>query len=136
MIYGIITLGIFLVVSLYINYILYRKVVFFENWFENMAEIVERIYENMNTLDERGVMRQDDAFGHFFSAMKEMMLELFSMGFYNEEDLEGLKNGLTEQEEGQSSQKQQQQRPQRPQRQPTQDITQPQGSPPPQTEMR
>lgn len=83
-------LSVLLFISLFINYRLYSKVVFFEEWFENFADVVENIYEHMQIMDERGVMDQDDAFGRFFDAMREMMLDLFSMGFYDAEDLEGV----------------------------------------------
>lgn len=90
MIYVIITLSILLLGSLYANYQMYRKILFFEQWYENFAEIVENIYENMKMMDERGVMEEDDNFGMFFEAMKNMMMELFSMGFYEPEDLENV----------------------------------------------
>lgn len=90
MIYIIVTLSVLLLASLYANYQMYRKIVFFEQWYENFAEVVETIYENMKMMDERGVMENDDNFGMFFEAMKNMMLELFSMGFYEPEDLEGV----------------------------------------------
>jgi len=108
MLFSFIVVLVLFLMSLYVNYILYRKVVFFENWFENLAEIVERIYENMTILDERGVMNQDDSFGHFFDAMKEMMIELFSMGFYNTEEIERLQqeDGSNNMSQGQVNQQQ------------------------------
>lgn len=85
---AVVVLSGLLLLSLYANFQLYRKVAFFENWYENLAENVETIYENMKIMDERGVMENDDQFAVFFKAMKNMMLELFSMGFYDPEDLE------------------------------------------------
>lgn len=83
-------LTVLLSVSIYMNINLYRKIIFFETWYENLAETVEVIYENMQIMDERGVMENDDEFARFFISMREMMLELFSMGFYNAEDLENV----------------------------------------------
>lgn len=87
---GLIAVSVLLLTSLYVNYILYRKILFFERWYENLAEVVENIYEGMRIMDETGAMDQDDAFGDFFDSMREMMMQLFSMGFYDPEQLEGI----------------------------------------------
>lgn len=86
----LILVSLLLVVSLYVNYTLYRKILFFEQWYENLAEVVENIYEAMQIMDETGAMDQDDAFGDFFDAMRQMMMKLFAMGFYDPEDIEGV----------------------------------------------
>ena len=94
-------LSIFLLLSLYVNYQLYKKVLFFENWYENFANVVETIYENMQIMDKRGVMESDDEFAAFFEAMRDMMIELFSMGFYSPEEIEDLESESTEPNENQ-----------------------------------
>lgn len=92
MLYLIIGLSLALLASLYVNFQLYKKVVFFENWYENFADVIEQIYENMLIMDERGVMDGDDEFAVFFEAMRDMMIELFSMGFYSPEEIEELES--------------------------------------------
>lgn len=100
--YIIITvLSLLLIISLYANFQLYKKVVFFENWYENFANVVEQIYENMQVMDERGVMESDDEFAMFFEAMRDMMIELFSMGFYTPEEIEDLESDSELEEQSQ-----------------------------------
>lgn len=72
----------------YTTYNLYNKVQFYQQWYDNFAATVEEIYNQLKILDESGAMEADDEVGVFFSALRDMMKELFKLGFYGEEEVE------------------------------------------------
>lgn len=72
----------------YTTYNLYSKVTFYQQWYDNLASVVEEVYTQLKALDESGAMEADDEVGSFFDALREMMKELFKLGFYDEEQVE------------------------------------------------
>lgn len=72
----------------YTTYNLYTKVTFYQQWYDNFASTVEEIYNQLKRMDRNGAMEADDEVGAFFSALREMMKELFKLGFYAEEQVE------------------------------------------------
>lgn len=79
--------SLIMLVLLYVSYTLYKKVVFYERWYENLSVTVENIYENLKTMDVSGAMEADDEVGVFFDALRGMFTELFAMGFYDDEKI-------------------------------------------------
>lgn len=77
-----------LLISLYVNWNLYRKVTFYENWYYNLAAYVREMYGDMKQMDSifLGAMQNDDEVGKFFTNLQEMVKELRQMGFYGGED--------------------------------------------------
>ena len=80
--------GTLAVVLSYTTYNLYSKVVFYQDWYDNFGSYVEEIYKQLKALDESGAMEADDEVGMFFSALRQMMKELFKLGFYDQEQVE------------------------------------------------
>lgn len=72
----------------YTTYNLYSKVEFYQEWYDNLASVTEEIYTQLKALDESGAMEADDEVGAFFDALRQMMKELFKLGFYDEEQVE------------------------------------------------
>jgi hypothetical protein len=104
MIYWIVSpIALMLMLSLYVNFVLYRKVAFYEEWYEQFASNVEAILINLQRMDALGAMESDDEVGYFFEALKELMVELFDMGFYDQERVDEIREDLDiPREEGQS----------------------------------
>ena len=76
------------VVFAYTTYNLYNKVEFYQEWYDNLGDTVEKMYSQLKALDENGAMEADDEVGFFFDSLREMMKELFKLGFYNEEQVD------------------------------------------------
>jgi hypothetical protein len=72
----------------YTTYNLYNKVTFYQQWYDNLASTVEEIYNQLQRLDQSGAYESNDEVGVFFSALKQMMKELFKLGFYDEGEVE------------------------------------------------
>lgn len=72
----------------YTTYNLYNKVEFYQEWYDNLGNTVEEIYQQLQRLDESGAFEAEDEVGIFFDALREMMKELFKLGFYNDEKVE------------------------------------------------
>lgn len=72
----------------YTTYNLYNKVNFYQEWYSNFAEVVKEIHNQLKALDDSGAMEADDEVGMFFSALRQMMKQLFKLGFYEEEQVE------------------------------------------------
>lgn len=71
-----------LAVSLFSNWRMYTKIAFYEKWYEAFAEQVTAIHQEIKRMDRIGAMEADDEVGYFFEALKEMMHNLYTMGFY------------------------------------------------------
>jgi hypothetical protein len=67
---------------------LYSKVEFYQNWYDKLGSTVEEIYNQLKRLDDNGAFEAEDEVGVFFDALRDMMKELFKLGFYNEEKVE------------------------------------------------
>jgi hypothetical protein len=67
---------------------LFNKVEFYQEWYDNLGSTVEEIYNQLKRLDESGAFEAEDEVGVFFDALRDMMKELFKLGFYNEEKVE------------------------------------------------
>lgn len=80
--------GIATIILGYTTYNLYNKVGFYQDWYDNLGTTVEQIYSQLKRLDDSGAMEADDQVGVFFEALRDMMKELFKLGFYNEEKVE------------------------------------------------
>lgn len=72
----------------YTTYNLYNKVVFYQEWYDNFGSVVEEIYNQLKALDRNGAFEAEDEVGMFFDALREMMKELFKLGFYEQEQVE------------------------------------------------
>lgn len=72
----------------YTTWNLYNKVQFYQQWYDNLATTIEEVYNQLKRLDDSGAMEADDQVGFFFSALRDMMKELFKLGFYPEEKVE------------------------------------------------
>lgn len=72
----------------YTTYNLYNKVQFYQQWYDNLATTAEEIYNQLKRLDDTGAMEADDEVGLFFEALRDMMKELFKLGFYPEEQVD------------------------------------------------
>jgi len=81
---------IFLIVSLVFNAVLGYTTynLYNQQWYDNFASTIEEIYNQLKRMDRNGAMEADDEVGAFFSALREMMKELFKLGFYAEEQVE------------------------------------------------
>jgi hypothetical protein len=90
--FSVVTL--FLLVSLYVNFTLYRKVVFYEEWYESFAKSVENVLRTLQQMDALGAMQTDDEVGYFFQALKSLMVDLFEMGFYDAERINQIREDL------------------------------------------
>lgn len=82
------TFGTISLVLGYTTWNLYSKVSLYEQWYDNFAGIVEEIYKQLTILDDSGAMRADDEIGDFYSALRQMLKQLFKLGFYEEEEVE------------------------------------------------
>ena len=80
--------GALTLVLSYTTYNLYSKVRFYQQWYDNLATTVEEVYNQLKRLDDSGAMEADDEVGLFFEALRDMMKELFKLGFYPEEQVE------------------------------------------------
>ena len=72
----------------YTTYNLYNKVEFYQEWYDKFASITEEIYQQLKQLDDSGAFESEDEVGMFFDALREMMKQLFKLGFYDEEEVE------------------------------------------------
>lgn len=69
----------------YTTYNLYNKVTFYQEWYDKLAVTVENIYDQLKRLDDNGAFESEDEVGMFFDALRDMMKELFKLGFYDED---------------------------------------------------
>lgn len=72
----------------YTTYNLYSKVTFYQQWYDNLASTVEEIYNQLSQLDQSGAFEANDEVGVFFSTLREMMKELFKLGFYDSKQID------------------------------------------------
>jgi len=72
----------------YTTYNLYSKVTFYQQWYDNLASTIEEIYNQLSQLDQSGAFEANDEVGVFFSALREMMKELFKLGFYDSDQVD------------------------------------------------
>jgi ATP-dependent exoDNAse (exonuclease V) beta subunit len=83
--------GLFFAVSLVLGYAtwnLSQKVVFYEEWYEQIATRIEENKSQLERLDRIGAFESDDEVGFFFKSLKRLMYDLYRMGFYDEEDID------------------------------------------------
>lgn len=73
----------------YTTYNLYNKVSFYQEWYDNLATTVEEVYNQLKRLDDNGAFEAEDEVGMFFDALRDMMKDLFKLGFYEKEKVEG-----------------------------------------------
>lgn len=71
----------------YTTYNLYQKVEFYQEWYDKLAATVEQMYDQLKRLDDNGAFEAEDEVGMFFDSLREMMKELFKLGFYEEEQV-------------------------------------------------
>lgn len=74
-------LSVLLLVSLFANYRMYRKVEAYEEWYVSLTRLVSHVRFELHRIDQSGAFRSDDEVGYFFDALKDMMGRLFKMGF-------------------------------------------------------
>lgn len=83
-------LGLLLLISLYAIWNLNSKVVFYEEWYRNFANQVELSKEQLEEIDNSGAFESDDDVGYFFKFLKDLMRDLYRMGFFDEDDIQDL----------------------------------------------
>jgi hypothetical protein len=71
-------------VSLFANWRMYSKIDFYEQWYEAFARQVGTTRQELDRMDRLGAFEADDEIGYFFDALKDMMNQLYQMGFYEE----------------------------------------------------
>lgn len=72
----------------YSTWNLYRQNVFYEDYFEQLSDMVRELYNQLQRMDKTGAYQSDDEVGHFYNTLRSMMKELFKYGFYTEERVE------------------------------------------------
>lgn len=82
--YVAIVLAVALGVSVFANIRMYRKVSYYEQWYQQFATRVKHMRQELYRIDSLGAFRADDEVGYFFEALKRMSMELFKMGFFED----------------------------------------------------
>jgi len=78
----ILILVILLGIAIYGLYNSARKIMFYEEWYAVFEEHVVGMKQEIERIDELGAFEADDEVGYFFKALKEMVNDLYEMGFY------------------------------------------------------
>lgn len=66
---------------------MYDKIVFYEDWFESFANMIEQSKIRLEQIDRRGTFKSDDEVGYFFKFLKQLMRQLYKMGFYEDDEI-------------------------------------------------
>jgi hypothetical protein len=72
----------------YTTYNLYNKVEFYQEWYDKFASTVEGTYQQLKRLDTNGAFEAEDEVGMFFDSLREMMKNLFKLGFYDSDKVD------------------------------------------------
>lgn len=89
MTYSIISLlSLGILISLYVNYTLYKKVMFYENFIENLEKIFNIAYERMTKIDSTGAFASDDEVGSVFDGLKSVIYNLQNIIYEQREEKE------------------------------------------------
>jgi hypothetical protein len=83
-----ILLGIFIVafiIEIYVIFNLTRKTEMLETWIEDFSDRMNQAYNDMQSIDDKGVFEADDEVGEVFTQLRDITEQLNKIGLEEQE---------------------------------------------------